>query len=194
MLNRTLRKPTSPSSRLELLAAFLLGLLTVNVNGVPLGLGTAGSILVIGLIAGWARSRYPTFGSVPEAAQRVLADIGLIVFIAIVGLTAGPHAVEAYHQRGGAFFAKIFFGGMIVTMVPPLLALAIGRLFFKMNPLMVLAGVTGAQTCTPALNALREASGSNIGVLGYTVPYAIGNILLTIWGPVVVIIVHSLRS
>ncbi len=172
----------------------IAGLLTFKMNGVPLGLGTAGSILVVGLVAGWGRSHYPVFGSMPEAAQRVLADVGLIVFIAIVGLGAGPHAVEAYQQRGGAFFASIFFGGMIVTSVPPLVGLVIGRWIFKMNPLMVLAGVTGAQTCTPALNALREASGSNIGALGYTVPYAIGNILLTIWGPVMVAIMHTLRN
>ena len=172
----------------------LLGLITFNVNGVPLGLGTAGSILVVGLFAGLARSHYPVFGAIPEAAQRVLADIGLIVFIAIVGLGAGPHAVQAYMERGGSFFASIFVGGMVVTMVPPLVGMVVGRWIFKMNPLMVLAGVSGAQTCTPALNALREASGSNIGALGYTVPYAIGNILLTIWGPVTVAIMHSLRS
>jgi putative transport protein len=172
----------------------LLGILHLNINGVPLGLGTAGSILVIGLVAGWAQSHYPVFGSIPEAAQRVLADIGLTVFIAIVGLTAGPHAVEAYVQRGGGFFASIFFGGMIVTMVPSLVAMVTGRWIFRMNPLMVLAGVTGAQTCMPGLNALREASGSNIGALGYTVPYAIGNILLTISGPVIVAIMHALRT
>jgi putative transport protein len=172
----------------------LCGLLTFNVNGLPLGLGTAGSILVVGLVAGWARSHYPVFGSIPEAAQRVLADVGLIVFIAIVGLSAGPHAVQAYLQRGGGFFASIFFGGMVVTAVPPIIGMIMGRWLFRMNPLMVLAGVSGAQTCTPALNALREASGSNIGALGYTVPYAIGNILLTIWGPVMVAIIHTLRS
>jgi putative transport protein len=172
----------------------LLGILHLNIKNVPLGLGTAGSILVIGLVAGWARSHYPVFGSIPEAAQRLLADIGLTVFIAIVGLTAGPHAVQAYAQRGGGFFASIFFGGMVVAMVPSLVAMVMGRWIFRMNPLMVLAGVTGSQTCMPGLNALREASGSNIGALGYTVPYAIGNILLTISGPVVVVIMHSLRT
>jgi putative transport protein len=172
----------------------LLGLLSLKVNGVPLGLGTAGSILVIGLVAGWARSHYPVFGSIPEPAQRVLADIGLTVFIAIVGLTAGPHAVQAYLERGGGFFASIFLGGIVVTIVPSAVAMVAGRWIFRMNPLMVLAGVTGAQTCMPGLNALREASGSNIGALGYTVPYAIGNILLTISGPVMVAIMHSLRT
>jgi putative transport protein len=172
----------------------LLGLVILNINGMPLGLGTAGSILVVGLVAGWARSHYPVFGAIPEASQRVLADIGLTVFIAIVGLSAGPHAVDAYVRGGGRFFASIFLGGMVVTIIPSLVALVLGRWIFRINPLMVLASVTGAQTCMPALNALREASDSNVGVLGYTVPYAIGNILLTISGPVVVAIMHSLRS
>lgn len=172
----------------------VFGLLKFNVGDIPLGLGTAGSILVIGLLAGWARSRYPVFGSIPEPAQRLLADIGLIVFIAIVGLHAGPHAVEAYEKSGGAYFASIFFAGMVVTMMPIAVGAIFARKVFNMNPLMVLGAIAGAQTCTPGLNALRDASGSNIGSLAYTVPYAIGNILLTVWGPVVVAIMYAIRN
>ena len=167
-------------------AGMLLGLLKLNAGGIVLGLGTAGSILVVGLVAGWARSRYPVFGAIPEPAQRLLMDIGLIVFIAVVGMHAGPHAVEAYHTSGGAFFASIFVAGMIVTIVPLAAGAIVARYMLGMSPLMTLGGLAGAQTCTPGLNALREASGSNIGSLAYTVPYAIGNILLTVWGPVVV--------
>jgi putative transport protein len=168
-------------------------MLKINVAGVALGLGTAGSILLIGLVGGWARSRYPVFGAIPEPAQRLLMDIGLIVFIAVVGLHAGPHAVEAYRVSGGAFFATIFVAGAIVTTVPLAVGLLVARYLLKLNPLMILGGLAGAQTCTPGLTALREASGSNVGSLAYTVPYAIGNILLTIWGPVVVAIVHAIR-
>ncbi len=172
----------------------LLGLVKLSAGGIVLGLGVAGSILVIGLVAGWARSRYPVFGSIPEPAQRLLMDIGLIVFIAVVGLHAGPHAVEAYHESGGSYFASIFVAGMIVTSVPLAVGLIVGRYLLKMSPLMLLGGLAGAQTCTPGLTALREASDSNMGSLAYTVPYAIGNILLTIWGPVVVAIVHAMRQ
>ena len=174
-------------------AGILLGLLKLNAAGIVLGLGTAGSILLIGLIGGWARSRYPVFGAIPEPAQRLLMDIGLIVFIAVVGLHAGPHAVEAYHVSGGAFFAMIFVAGVIVTIVPLAAGTIVARHVFKLSPLMVLGGLAGAQTCTPGLTALRDASDSNVGSLAYTVPYAIGNILLTIWGPVVVAIVHAMR-
>jgi putative transport protein len=175
-------------------AGILLGMIKINAGGVVLGLGTAGSILVIGLLGGWARSRYPVFGAIPEPAQRLLMDIGLIVFIAVIGLHAGPHAVEAYRVSGGTFFASIFVAGMIVTTVPLAVGLIVARYVLKLNPLMILGGLAGAQTCTPGLTALREASDSNVGSLAYTVPYAIGNILLTIWGPVVVAIVHAMRN
>jgi putative transport protein len=172
----------------------LLGLVRITAAGIALGLGTAGSILVVGLVAGWARSRYPVFGAIPEPAQRLLMDVGLIVFIAIVGMHAGPHAVDAYRTSGGTYFASIFVAGMIVTVTPLTAGTIAARYFLKMSPLMTLGGLAGAQTCTPGLNALREASDSNIGSLAYTVPYAIGNILLTIWGPIVVAIVHAMRT
>jgi putative transport protein len=175
-------------------AGILLGMIKLNAGGLVLGLGTAGSILLIGLFGGWARSRYPVFGAIPDAAQRLLMDIGLIVFIAVIGLHAGPHAVEAYRASGGAFFANIFVAGMIVTTVPLAVGLIVARHALKLNPLMILGGLAGAQTCTPGLTALREASDSNVGSLAYTVPYAIGNILLTLWGPVVVAIVHAMRK
>jgi putative transport protein len=174
-------------------AGILLGMLKINAGGVALGLGTAGSILVTGLIGGWARSRYPVFGSIPEPAQRLLMDIGLVVFIAIVGLHAGPHAVDAYRASGGAFFASVFVAGAIVTTVPLAVGTIAAHYVLGLSPLMVLGSLAGAQTCTPGLTALREASGSNVGSIAYTVPYAIGNILLTIWGPVVVAIVYAMR-
>jgi putative transport protein len=174
-------------------AGIMLGLLKLNAGGVVLGLGTAGSILVIGLVAGWMRSRYPVFGTIPEPAQRLLMDIGLIVFIAVVGLQAGPHAVEAYVKSGGTYFGRVFVAGTIVTTVPLAIGAISARYALRMRPLMILGGLAGAQTCTPGLTALREASGSNVGSLAYTVPYAIGNILLTVWGPVVVAVVHAIR-
>jgi putative transport protein len=134
------------------------------------------------------------FGAIPEPAQRLLMDIGLIVFIAVVGMHAGPHAVEAFHTSGGGFFVRLLLAGVIVTVVPLAVGTTVARYALKMGPLMTLGSLAGAQTCTPGLNALREASDSNIGSVAYTVPYAIGNILLTIWGPVVVAIVHAMRT
>ena len=147
-------------------AGILLGMLKLSAAGITLGLGTAGSILVLGLVGGWARSRYPVFGAIPEPAQHLLMDIGLIVFIAIVGLHAGPHAVEAYRVSGGAFFASLFVAGVIVTIVPLTVGAIVGRYVLKLSPLMLLGGLAGAQTCTPGLTALREASQQQRGCVG----------------------------
>jgi putative transport protein len=171
----------------------VLGLLAITVQGVPIGLGTSGSILVVGLVAGWLRGKTPLFGAVPEPARRLLTDIGLVVFIAIVGLTAGPHALAALHERGAGFFAMVLIGGTVVTMAGPVAGTLFGYWVLKMNPVLVLSGVAGAQTCTPGLNALREAGGDDVASLGYPVTYAIGNVLLTIWGPIVVAVVHTWR-
>jgi putative transport protein len=174
-------------------AGILLGMVKLTAGGLVLGLGTAGSILLVGLLGGWARSHYPVFGAIPEPAQRLLMDIGLIVFIAVVGLHSGPHAIEAYEESGGAFFARVFVAGMIVT-ITPLTVVLLCRRWLKLSPLMLLGGLAGAQTCPPGLTALRDASGSDVCSLAYTIPYAIGSILLTIWGPVVVAIVHAMRT
>jgi putative transport protein len=172
----------------------LLALAKVSVGGVSIGLGAAGSILLVGVLGGWFRSRYPVFGSIPEPAQRLLMDLGLTVFVALIGLKAGPHAVEAYHARGGLFFAQIFLSGVIVTMVPLIVGTLVGRGILRMSPIMLFGGLAGAQTCPPGLAALREASESDVVSLGYAVPYAIGSVLLTICGPVVVAIVHAMRN
>jgi putative transport protein len=171
----------------------LLGFLAIKVGGVPLGLGTSGSILVVGLVAGWLRAKTPIFGAVPEPARRLLTDIGLAVFIAIIGLNAGPRAVAALHESGVSFFAKVFFAGVLVTLAAPLIGTIFGHWFMKMNPVLILSGIAGGRSCTPGLNALREVGGSDVASLGYPVTYAIGNVLLTICGPIVVAIVHAWR-
>ncbi|MBO9666194.1 MAG: hypothetical protein J7501_05220 [Bdellovibrio sp.] len=164
----------------------LFGLLSLHIGDVPLGLGSSGSILVVGLIAGWAQKRFPHVGAIPESAQRILIDIGLIVFIAVVGLKAGPNAVEAIKTGGILMVAKILLAGMICTLVGPILGFIVGRFILKQNAAMTLASLGGAQTAMPSLNALQDASGSKILATAFTLPYAIGNILLTLWGPVIV--------
>jgi putative transport protein len=55
-----------------------------------------------------------------------------------------------------------------------------------MNPVILLGAQSGAGTTTAGLKAIQDAAESKLPVLGYTVPYALGNILLTAWGPVIV--------
>lgn len=160
----------------------LLGLATIKIKDIPLTLGIGGGILLLGLFFGWLRSKYPTFGQMPHGAQWILTDLGLNLFIACVGLTAGPKAIHALLTNG----PTLFFAGIALTIIPTFLGLIFGRIVLKLNYVLLLGALTGAGTATPSLNVLKNETGSLTPVLGYTVPYAIGNFILTIWGTVIV--------
>jgi putative transport protein len=162
----------------------LVGLLTLEIGGLPLTLTTSGGALIMGLVFGWLRSVYPTFGRIPEPALWIFDTVGLAVFIGIVGLTAGPTFVSGLRQTG----PSLLLVGFIVAALPHFVALLFGRHVLKMNPLILLGACAGAGTVTAALRAIQDEAQSKIPVLGYTVPYAIGNILLTAWGPVIVVL------
>jgi len=164
----------------------LVGLLTVTIAGVPLTLTASGGALIMGLVFGWLRSLRPTFGRIPEAAIWVFDTVGLTAFIGVVGLSAGPSFVSGLQNSG----ASLVVVGLLVAVLPHTLAILFGRYVLKMNPVILLGACSGAGTVTAALRALQEESQSKLPALGYTVPYALGNILLTAWGPVIVALMH----
>jgi putative transport protein len=160
----------------------LVGLLSVVVWGVPLTLTASGGALVMGLVFGWLRSAYPFFGRIPEAAVWIFDTLGLTIFIGIVGLSAGPSFVSGLQTTGPSLVAV----GLASALLPHTLGILFGRYVLKMNPLIVLGACAGAGTITAALRAVQDEAQSSYPALGYTVPYAVGNILLTAWGPVLV--------
>jgi putative transport protein len=162
----------------------LVGMLTLDLGGLPLTLTTSGGALIMGLVFGWLRSVYPTFGRIPEPALWIFDTVGLAVFIGVVGLTAGPTFVAGLRQTG----PSLLLVGFIVAATPHIVALLFGRHVLKMNPVILFGACAGAGTVTAALRAIQDEAESKIPVLGYTVPYAIGNILLTAWGPVIVML------
>ena len=164
----------------------LIGLLSVRIGGLPLSLTASGGSLIMGLVFGWLRSVRPTFGRIPEPALWVFDTIGLAVFIGVVGLDAGPSFVTGLHAKG----LSLLFVGTLVAVTPHLAALLFGRYVLKVNPVILLGACAGAGTVTAALRAIQDEAGSKLPALGYTVPYAVGNILLTAWGPVIVMLTN----
>lgn len=169
---------------LGILLGGLVGALTLQLGDLPISLTASGGALVMGLVFGWLRSVRPTFGRIPEPALWVFDTLGLAVFIGCVGLGAGPSFVAGLRETGPSLVVV----GLVVALVPHTTAVLFGRYVLKMNPLMLLGACAGAGTATAALRAVQDESGSKLPVLGYTVPYAIGNILLTAWGPVIVVL------
>ena len=169
---------------LGILAGGLVGSLTLMVGTLPLSLTASGGALIMGLVFGWLRSVRPTFGRIPEPALWVFDTIGLAVFIGVVGLNAGPSFVAGLKQMG----PSLLIVGFIVAVTPHVTALLFGRYVLKMNPVILFGACSGAGTVTAALRSIQDEAESKLPVLGYTVPYAIGNILLTAWGPVIVML------
>ena len=78
----------------------ILGSLAIHFGGVPISLSTSGGALIAGLVFGWLRSKHPTFGRIPEPSVWILNNLGLNMFIAVVGITAGPSFVTGLKEVG----------------------------------------------------------------------------------------------
>lgn len=162
----------------------LFGALTFVVDGMPVSFGTSGGALVGGLVFGWLRSRRPTFGAIPTSALKFMNTIGLNAFIAVVGIDAGPSFVSGLVQMG----PMLFVVGAIATTIPLLFGLWLGHRVFRFHPAITLGCCAGTRTCTAALGAVQDALDSTLPAMGYTVTYAVSNILLVVWGTISVMI------
>lgn len=156
----------------------LFGAITFWVDSIPLSFGTSGGSLIAGLVFGWLRSRRPTFGYIPKSAIWVMNNFGLNVFIAVIGIESAPSFVAGIKAVG----PMLLLFGAIGTMVPLFTGLWLGQKVFKFNPAITLGCCAGTRTCTAALGAVQTTIGSSLPAIGYTVTYAVSNILLVIWG------------
>lgn len=162
----------------------LLGSLVFKIGNLPLTLSTAGGVLIAGLIFSWVRSFHPTFGWVPEPTVWFMNSVGLNVFIAAIGISAGPNFVAGLKELG----FSLFLWGVVATTLPLFFAALVGKYVFKFHPAILLGCCAGARTTTASLGMINEKAKSNIPSLGYTITYAVGNTLLTMWGLVLILI------
>lgn len=173
------------------LAIFLGGLIgvlaTFTVAGVKISLSTSVGTLLAGLLVGHLRTRYPLFGRIPEGAVALMTSLGLAAFVGLTGIHAGPIFMSALKEVG----VGLLLGGMVVTLLPQIVGLLVGHYALRMNPILLLGALTGAQTVTAAMAAVQERSGSPVAVLGYTPAYPMANILLTTWGTIMVLVMAA---
>ncbi|MGB5424895.1 MAG: aspartate-alanine antiporter [Desulfobacterales bacterium] len=162
----------------------LIGAMTMRIGGVPVTLSVSGGVLIGGLVLGWLRSVHPTFGRLPAPTQWFMNSVGLNVFIAIVGISAGPGFVAGLKANG----INLFLWGVFATSVPMLAAPFIGKYLFKFHDAINLGCCGGARTSTASVAMVGDVAKSNVPMLGYTVPYAVSNTLLTLWGMVIVLL------
>lgn len=161
-----------------ILIGAVIGTLTLHIKGVPLSLSSSGGALIAGLVFGWWRAHHPTMGAIPEAALWVFNNMGLNIFIAIVGISAGPGFIEGFREAG----FSLFIAGILATSLPLIFGIFIASRLFKFHPAITLGCCAGARTTTAAIGAIQETLDSETPALGYTITYAVGNTLLILWG------------
>lgn len=161
------------------------GALQLAIGGVPITLGMGGGVLVLGLIAGWVHARVPRIGAIPEASIELLHALGLELFIAIVGITSSAGFVIGLKQMG----PQLFLAGVLVSLLPAVLGLLLGRYVFKFHPAITLGATCGSRTEAASLAVVQNALKSRTPALGFTVPFAVANVVLA---TLAILMVHFL--
>ncbi len=160
-----------------------IGGASIAVGGISIGVGSAGGLLAAGLTIGYLRAIRPTFGRVPSAARWIFMELGLLVFMAGVGLQAGSGILDALASSG----PRLLLAGAVVTSVPVFAGYAFGRYVLRINPVVLLGAITGSMTSGAALSIVNREAGNSIPALGYTGAYAFANVLLTVAGSVILL-------
>ncbi|OWQ45792.1 aspartate-alanine antiporter [Roseateles noduli] len=161
----------------------LIGLLVVRAGPVPITLGSGGGALLSGLLFGWWRSRRHTAGNLPTAASALMRDLGLAGFVAMVGLQSGQQAVHTILDQG----LKLFLLGVLVTVIPLLIAMVVGRYVLRYDNVAVFAGaLTGARSANPAFGEVLDKAGNNVPTVPFAITYALANVFLTLLGPLII--------
>ena len=163
----------------------LIGAIIIKCGSIPLTISTSGGAILAGLILGWLRSKRPSFGHIPRSVVWFMNNAGLNIFIAVVGLAAGPTFVTGLKEVG----VEMFFIGILATTIPLIICIYIGNKIFKFPVAVTLGCVAGSRNAVAALGAIQDSLDSTIPVMGYTVTYAVSSVLLIFAGIVIPLLV-----
>ncbi len=168
---------------LGLALGLLIGLAVIRIGSIPLTLGSGGGALLSGLLFGWYRTRNLTIGNMPTPASTLLRDLGLAGFVAVVGLQSGLQAISTIADRG----LSIFFIGVVVTILPMIITMLVGRYLLRYDNTAIFAGaLAGARSANPAFGEVLDKAANSIPTVPFAITYALANVFLTLLGPLVV--------
>lgn len=168
---------------LAIVIGAIVGALTLKIGKVPVSLSTSGGALIAGLFFGWLRTKRPSVGIIPDSSLWLMNNLGLNMFIAVIGIQSGPTFISGIKEVG----VMLFVMGIVATSLPLLVSIFLGAKVFKFHPAMNLGCCAGARTTTASLGAITSSLNSSLPAMGYTVTYAIGNTLLILMGVAMVL-------
>lgn len=164
----------------------LFGKLNISFGGgVSFSPGLTGGILMMALFLSAIGKTGPIIWSMSGPANQLLRQLGLLLFLAEVGTSAGKTLVSTFQESGFLLFGV----GAAITLVPMLLAALVGRLIFKISMLDLLGTITGGMTSTPGLAAADSMTDSNIPGVAYATVYPIAMVFLILFIQVIALAV-----
>lgn len=152
----------------------IIGALSIKINGIPMSLGMSVGALISGLSLGWLRTRRPIFGHIPSSVLWIFNNLGVNMFIAILGLVAGGALIQGLKTAG----PLILLVGALLTIIGLIINIFIARKLFRFSTPVTLGCVAGARLSVASIGAIQNVLQSDVPNLGYTVTYAVANIAL----------------
>ena len=160
----------------------VLGVLFGKLNlsfpgGLSFSPGLTGGVLMVALVLSAVGKTGPVLWSMSGPANQLLRQLGLLLFLAEVGTSAGKNLVATFEESGMLLFGV----GAAITLVPMLVAVLVGRLVFNISLLDLLGTITGGMTSTPGLAAADSMVDSNIPSVAYATVYPIAMVVLILF-------------
>ncbi|MBK9290891.1 MAG: transporter [Bacteroidetes bacterium] len=162
---------------LGIVAGVLAGSISIPLGLFDFSLGLTGGVLLTALILSNIGKTGPILWSMSGSANQLLRKLGLLMFMATVGTSAGSNMVEVLNTSGLQLIAV----GAVVTVVPMILGLLLGHYVLKINFLTLLGVIAGSMTSTPGLGAIDSKTESEAPSVGYATVYPASLVLMIIF-------------
>lgn len=154
----------------------ILGSVSIPLGGFHFKLGLTGGVLLTSLFFSWKGKTGSIVWNLPSQANVVLRQLGLLMFLTPVGLKAGQSLVSAIQEHG----AVLFLYGALITLIPMLITVVVGRFVLKLNFLSILGALTGGMTSTPGLSATDSMTDSEAPQIAYASVYPFALVLIIV--------------
>jgi len=154
----------------------LIGAIAIPLGGIHLKLGLTGGVLLASIFLSWKGKFAGVIWNLPSSANKILRQFGLLLFLTPVGLKAGESLVSAIQEHG----AVLFLYGAVITLIPMIVTVLVGRFFLNINFLSILGALTGGMTSTPGLSAADSMTESEAPQIAYAAVYPFSLVLIIV--------------
>ena len=189
VLGNQLKRLDSPNIVTIFVGIFLgilLGSLPIAFPGMPtpVKLGLAGGPLVVAILIGRFGHKLHLVTYTTMSANLMLREIGIVLFLASVGIDAGANFVQTVVEGDGLLYVGC---GFLITVIPLLIIGAIARLYYKVNYFTLMGLIAGSNTDPPALAYANQTTSGDAPAVGYSTVYPLSMFLRILTGQMILL-------